>query len=310
MEIEESQSDDFISETVGLLILNELRLMRRDFKVGMVRLEQKVDLILDDSTETSKVNKSAKTKSGASGTKKAPAKASSQISGAEMKTLDFSNPGSSDDPPVSYTVRVDVNELPDDVSLESYDGDDEEKIMDVSDEKFFDALLKQSPTRLKKSLKKGLQNFDEENVSEQIFPLLENEDGRFQCSLCSNSFTKKGNLARHYRYHTNDKRYKCHVCSKRFVRQECLYSHARKHSSKELSGADPSEGYLINKNVGLYKNHTCSYCNRSFSLSTNLRRHIRLHTGEKPYSCKFCDEKFNRDDTLKRHVQKAHPDAV
>ncbi|CAB3364132.1 Hypothetical predicted protein [Cloeon dipterum] len=51
------------------------------------------------------------------------------------------------------------------------------------------------------------------------------------------------------------------------------------------------------------KPFTCRICMRSFSRSDHLTTHIRTHTGEKPFSCDICGRKFARSDEKKRHAK-------
>ncbi|XP_010576241.1 PREDICTED: zinc finger protein 236 isoform X8 [Haliaeetus leucocephalus] len=51
----------------------------------------------------------------------------------------------------------------------------------------------------------------------------------------------------------------------------------------------------------------CSYCPKSFKKPSDLVRHVRIHTGEKPYKCEECGKSFTVKSTLDCHV-KTHTD--
>ncbi|CAH2284599.1 zinc finger 236 isoform X1 [Pelobates cultripes] len=47
----------------------------------------------------------------------------------------------------------------------------------------------------------------------------------------------------------------------------------------------------------------CTYCPKSFKKPSDLIRHIRIHTGEKPYKCDECGKSFTVKSTLDSHVK-------
>ena len=48
----------------------------------------------------------------------------------------------------------------------------------------------------------------------------------------------------------------------------------------------------------------CKHCDKAFSEARNLKRHERIHTGEKPFKCKKCNKTFSQAGNLKLHERK------
>lgn len=55
------------------------------------------------------------------------------------------------------------------------------------------------------------------------------------------------------------------------------------------------------------KKYACHLCTKVFGWSTDLKRHILTHTGERPFRCETCQATFTRNFLLQKHQTKVHP---
>ncbi|XP_069506977.1 zinc finger and BTB domain-containing protein 46 [Ambystoma mexicanum] len=58
----------------------------------------------------------------------------------------------------------------------------------------------------------------------------------------------------------------------------------------------------LNEFTVIRKKFRCPYCSFSAMHQCILKRHMRSHTGERPYPCEICGKKFTRREHMKRHT--------
>ena len=143
----------------------------------------------------------------------------------------------------------------------------------------------------------------------------------FVCKHCKKRFETYNSLLKHKnRIHVKDKPLKksCETCGKVYWDMKAWKFHIRQvHEKSEHLQCNPCESYFssryaLNRHVREVHNqsqeHQCPKCHRHFSQPSNLKQHMLIHLGVKPFVCKQagCKSAFTTKQCLQVHYRKVH----
>ncbi|XP_026752672.2 gastrula zinc finger protein XlCGF57.1-like [Galleria mellonella] len=108
-----------------------------------------------------------------------------------------------------------------------------------------------------------------------------------KCTVCNRKCPNPSTLMIHMRSHSDEKPYPCSSCDKKYKDSGTLKRHVERNHSENRE-----------------RNFTCENCGKCFYSKSDVKIHMRIHTGETPYACSECPMKFTQISALLRHIKR------
>ncbi|RNA44939.1 metal regulatory transcription factor 1 [Brachionus plicatilis] len=151
---------------------------------------------------------------------------------------------------------------------------------------------------------------------------------KFKCNFdgCSRTYTTAGNLKTHLKSHRGEFSFycdenSCHKgaspCSYQRKTLRILKAHLRIHDGNTFKCETCSKEFTTQSDLRKHhrihsgeKPFRCSFtnCNKAFSVSHHLKSHLSTHNDTRPFKCseKTCDKKFKSNSSLNNHLRTQH----
>ncbi|KAM6977241.1 zinc finger protein 711 [Aplochiton taeniatus] len=145
---------------------------------------------------------------------------------------------------------------------------------------------------------------------------------KYQCTDCDFTTNKKVNFHNHLESHKllshhSDRSPEYSEYTRRYHESSPLGSNKlivkdrepKLHHCKYCDYETAEQGLLNRHLLAVHsKNfaHVCVECAKGFRHPSELKKHMRTHTGEKPYNCPHCDFRCADQSNLKTHIKSKH----
>ncbi|XP_073827942.1 zinc finger protein pebbled [Musca autumnalis] len=148
----------------------------------------------------------------------------------------------------------------------------------------------------------AVQQFNQYQLKAETSAGISSSELPYKCHLCESSFAERSQCLEHIKcYHLQE--YEL-LLSKGAIDNEaeaaqiqCNEEEERLRACEEANKGGKYPDYSNRKVI-------CAFCMRRFWSTEDLRRHMRTHSGERPFQCEICLRKFTLKHSMLRHMKK------
>ncbi|KAK7026099.1 hypothetical protein SK128_015035 [Halocaridina rubra] len=148
----------------------------------------------------------------------------------------------------------------------------------------------------------------------------------YKCNVCSNAFRQITHLKDHMHKHTGLKSFGCSNCRSHFSQRGTVRRHievihggngsiekVRSYADRKINLLTVNKSLFIHgrsrkpkreaSSLRVHDRQSCEICGKKF-FKGYLKKHLRCHTGERPYLCMICQESFRQKSHYNSHLKR------